>query len=120
MQLAEQVRRNLSVAVLPGSRILTVSFTSRDPARPPTPPISRCSSTSTMSATHSFAALTDAQSWLETHSASVQAQLDATETQLAQARAAAGHRAGRAGQPDDRNRQPARRLAGRRRRPIWR
>ena len=38
----------------------------------------------------SFAALTSAQDWLETHSAAVQTQLDATEAQLAQARTAAG------------------------------
>jgi succinoglycan biosynthesis transport protein ExoP len=88
--LADAARRGLSVAVLPGSRILTVSFTSTDPAL-----AARAANLAMQiyldhERDQSFASLTDAQSWLEAHSAGVQADLDATETQLAQARAAAG------------------------------
>jgi polysaccharide biosynthesis transport protein len=88
--VAEQVRRNLSVTVLPGSRILTVSFTSRDPARAAVAANLAMQLYLDHERDDSFTSLTDTQSWLETHSASIQAQLDATEKQLAQARAAAG------------------------------
>ena len=70
--------------------MLTVSFTSRIPQ------LAAAAANLAMQLyldherDQSFAALTDAQNWLEIHSASVQAQLDATEAQLAQARAAAG------------------------------
>jgi polysaccharide biosynthesis transport protein len=88
--VAEQVRRNLSVTVLPGSRILTVSFTSTEPARAAQAANLAMQLYLDHERYDSFTSLTDAQSWLETHSASIQAQLDATETQLGQARAAAG------------------------------
>ena len=88
--LAQSIRRSLSVANLPGSRILTVSFTSTNP--------SLAADTANLAMQlylahereQSFAALTDAQSWLESHSADVQSQLNATETSLAKASAAAG------------------------------
>jgi polysaccharide biosynthesis transport protein len=88
--MADQVRRNLAVTVLPGSRILTVSFTSTDPARAAQAANLAMQLYLDHERDDSFASLTDAQSWLETHSADIQAQLNATETQLAQARAAAG------------------------------
>ncbi len=88
--LAQHVQRALSVNVLPGSRILTVSFSSRDPE------LSANAANLAMQLyldherDQSFARLTDAQNWLEKHSADVQAQLDATEARLAKARAKAG------------------------------
>ncbi|WP_297492865.1 polysaccharide biosynthesis tyrosine autokinase [Acidocella sp.] len=88
--VAQAVQRALSVAVMPGSRILTVGFTSHSPQLA----ASAANLAMTLYLNHerdqSFAALTDAQDWLETHSATVQTGLDQTETQLAQARAAAG------------------------------
>lgn len=88
--LTEAVRAALDVSVLPGSRVLTVSFTSRDPA------LSAAAVNLAMDLyldherEQPFAALTDAQNWLESHSAAVQAELDKTETELAAARAKAG------------------------------
>jgi capsular exopolysaccharide synthesis family protein len=88
--LAEAVRRRLSVAVLPGSRILAVSFSAADPALA----AKAANVAMQLYVTHerdaAFAALTDAQTWLVAHAQAAQAQLDATETALAQARAAAG------------------------------
>ena len=90
MVLADATRRSLDVEVLPGSRILTISFTSTSPR------IAADAANLAMKLylnherDQSFAALTDAQDWLESHSADVQTQLDQTETQLAQARATAG------------------------------
>jgi polysaccharide biosynthesis transport protein len=88
--ITEQARRNLTVAVLPGSRILTVSFTSTDPALAAQAANLAMRLYLDHERDQSFAALTEAQSWLETHSANIQSELDTTETQLAQARAAAG------------------------------
>ncbi len=88
--VAQNVQRALSVNVLPGSHILTVSFTSRDPE------LSADAANLAMrlyldhERDQSFATLTSAQNWLEKHSAVVQAQLDATEARLAKARANAG------------------------------
>jgi capsular exopolysaccharide synthesis family protein len=88
--IAQTVRRRLSVAVLPGSRVLAVSFTSTDPA------LAAAAANLAMQLyldherDQSFAALTDAQDWLEAHAGVVQAQLNATETELAKASAAAG------------------------------
>jgi capsular exopolysaccharide synthesis family protein len=88
--IAQAVRRRLSVAVLPGSRVLAVSFTSTDPA------LAAAAANLAMQLyldherDQSFAALTDAQDWLETHAGVVQAQLNGTETELAKANAAAG------------------------------
>jgi capsular exopolysaccharide synthesis family protein len=87
---AMAARRNLNVTVQPGSRVLNVAFTSTSPA------LAAAGANLAMQLyldherEQSFAALTDAQAWLEAHSAQVQADLDATETQLAQARAGAG------------------------------
>jgi capsular exopolysaccharide synthesis family protein len=89
-ELAQSALRALNVTVLPGSRILAVSFTSRSPA------LAAAAANLAMQLyldherDQSFANLTDAQNWLEMHSAAVQTQLDQTEAQLAQARAAAG------------------------------
>ena len=89
-ELAEAARRAMDVQVLPGSRVLTVSFCSTSPE------LSAAAANLAMQLylDHerdvSFAALNDAQAWLENHSADVQAQLNTTETALAQARAAAG------------------------------
>ena len=80
----------LAVNVLSGSRILSVSFTSRDPA------LAAAGANLTMQLylehqrAQSFADLGDAQSWLEGNALTLQTQLDRTETELASARAAAG------------------------------
>jgi capsular exopolysaccharide synthesis family protein len=84
------VQQALAVNVLPGSRILSVSFTSRDPA------LAAAAANLTMQLylehqrAQSFADLGDAQSWLEGNALTLQTQLDRTETALASARAAAG------------------------------
>ncbi|GLR65890.1 hypothetical protein GCM10010909_05680 [Acidocella aquatica] len=88
--IAQQVRRNLSVTVEPGSRVLTVAFTSTDPALAAAAANLAMQLYLNHERDQSFAALTGAQSWLETHAGDVQSQLDATEAALAQARAAAG------------------------------
>lgn len=88
--VAQAARRNLNVAVLPGSRVLSVSFTSTDPALAANAANLAMQIYLDHERDQSFAALNDAQSWLESHSADVQAALDETETQLAQASAAAG------------------------------
>jgi len=88
--LAEAAQRALSVTVMPGSRVLTVSFTSRNPQLAADAANLAMQLYLNHEREDSFAALTDAQDWLETHSAAVQTQLDTTEAQLAQARTAAG------------------------------
>ena len=88
--IAQATQRALSVNVLPGSRILTVAFTSRNPQLAADAANLAMQLYLRHERDQSFAALTDAQDWLETHSATVQSQLDATEAQLVQARAAAG------------------------------
>lgn len=90
IEIAEATQRALSVTVLPGSRILTIAFTSRDPQRAAAAANLAMQLYLGHERDQSFAALTDAQDWLETHSATVQAELDQTEAQLAQARASAG------------------------------
>jgi capsular exopolysaccharide synthesis family protein len=92
--LADAVRHRLSVAVLPGSRVLTVAYTSTDPTLAANAANLAMQLYLDHERDQSYAALADAQSWLEAHSADVQAQLDATETALAKARAAAGIVAG--------------------------
>jgi capsular exopolysaccharide synthesis family protein len=88
--IAEAVRRAIGVAVLPGSRILQVSFTSTDPV------IAAAAANAAMAlyVAHereaAFADLTAAQTWLEAHAVQAQAALDATELQIVAARAAAG------------------------------
>ena len=88
--VAEQARQNLNITVQPGSRVLTVTFTSTDPALAAAGVNLAMQLYLDHERDQSFASLTDAQSWLETHAATVQAQLDTTEAALAQARAAAG------------------------------
>lgn len=89
-EIAQAAQRALSVSVLPGSRILTVAFTSRNPQLAADAANLAMQLYLRHERDQSFAALTDAQDWLETHSATVQSQLDETEAQLVQARAAAG------------------------------
>jgi len=88
--LADTVRQHLTVSVLPGSRVLTVSFTSADPVLAAQTANAAMQLYLDHERDQSYAALNEAQAWLEAHSADVQTQLDATETQLARARAAAG------------------------------
>ena len=84
------VQQALAVNVLPGSRLLSVSFTSRDPA------LAAAGANLTMQLylehqrAQSFADLNNAQNWLEGNALTLQTQLDRTETELASARAAAG------------------------------
>ena len=88
--LAAAARRALHVAVVPGSDVLTVSFTADDPA------LAAAAANLAMrlyldhERQNSYARFSDAESWLQGHAAQVQAGLDQTETDLAQARAAAG------------------------------
>ncbi len=89
-EVAGAARRALDVSVLPGSRVLTVAFTSADPVLAAKAANLAMQLYLDHQRDQSFASLTDAQSWLEAHSAVVQAQLDQTETELAKARAAAG------------------------------
>jgi len=89
-ELAEATRRAMDVQVLPGSRVLTVSFTSTSPELAAAAANLAIQLYLDHERDVSFAALNDAQSWLEKHAADVQSQLDVTETELAQARAAAG------------------------------
>jgi succinoglycan biosynthesis transport protein ExoP len=88
--IAQATQRALTVSVLPGSRILTISFTSRSPQRAADAANLAMQLYLDHERDQSFAALTDAQDWLETHAATVQSQLDQTEAQLAEARASAG------------------------------
>jgi uncharacterized protein involved in exopolysaccharide biosynthesis len=87
--LAAAVRRALHVAVVPGSDVLTVSFTAEDPAL-----AAAANLAMRLYLDHarqeSYARFSDAESWLQEHAAQVQAGLDQTETDLAKARAAAG------------------------------
>jgi capsular exopolysaccharide synthesis family protein len=80
----------LTVSVQPRSRILLVSFSSRDPA------LAAAGANLTMQLylehqrAQSFADLNNAQNWLQANALTLQTQLDRTETELASARAAAG------------------------------
>ncbi len=88
--LAEAVQNRLGISVLPGSRVITVSFTARSPQLA----ANAANLAMQLYLDHerdvSFQSLSDAQNWLEAHSAIVQQQLDDTETALAKARAGAG------------------------------
>lgn len=88
--LAEAVRHALNVSVLPGSRVLEISFTCVDGALSARVVNAAMALYIQHERDETFAALTDAQAWLETHAAQTQAQLDHTETELARATAAAG------------------------------
>ncbi len=88
--LAAAVQRRFDISVLPGSRVISVSFTA------PSPQLAADAVNIAMKLyldnerETSFQALSDAQDWLEAHSALVQEQLDDAETALAKARAGAG------------------------------
>jgi succinoglycan biosynthesis transport protein ExoP len=88
--VALAVQKALSVNILSDSRVLAVSFTSRDPA------LAAAGANLAMQLyleherSQSFDDLSDAQSWLEGNALKLQTQLDQTETLLAKARAAAG------------------------------
>jgi capsular exopolysaccharide synthesis family protein len=88
--LAEAARRALHVAVVPGSDVLTVSFTAESPALAAAAVNLAMRLYLDHERQDSFARFSDAQAWLEKHATQVQAGLDDTETQLAKARAAAG------------------------------
>lgn len=89
-QLAAEIQNRLGISVLPGSRVISVSFAARSPQLA----ANAANLAMQLYLNHerevSFQSLTDAQSWLEAHSAIVQQQLDETETALAKARAGAG------------------------------
>jgi polysaccharide biosynthesis transport protein len=88
--VALAAQQALAVNVLSGSRILSVSFTSRDPA------LAAAAANLAMQLyldhqrAESFADLNNAQNWLQGNALTLQTELDQTETQLATARAAAG------------------------------
>ncbi len=88
--IAEAVRRALSVTVLPGSRVLAVSFSCDDPALAARAANLAMQLYIAHERDQAFASLTDAQTWLETHAADAQTTLDSTESALAAARAKAG------------------------------
>jgi capsular exopolysaccharide synthesis family protein len=88
--LAQTVRARLTVTVVPGSRVLQVSFTSTDPALAAQVVNLAMKLYLSHQRDAAFVALNDAQTWLENHEADVQTQLDATETELARQNAAAG------------------------------
>ncbi len=89
-ELAETVQNRLGISVLPGSRVISISFTARSPQLA----ADAANLAMQLYLDHerdvSFQTLSDAQNWLEAHSAIVQQQLDDTETALAKARAGAG------------------------------
>ncbi len=88
--VAAAVRRALSASVVPDSRVLTVSFTSADPV------LAAAAANAAMQLyldherDQQFAALNDTRVWLVGNAAKLASSLDATETRLAAARAAAG------------------------------
>lgn len=88
--LADIVRDSLSVTVPPDSNVLTVAFTSGNPQ------LSAAAANMAMQIylgqerDQAFADVTGEETWLAGHEAVLEAQLDATEAALSQARAAAG------------------------------
>jgi capsular exopolysaccharide synthesis family protein len=84
------VRQALRVTVLPNSRVLAISFTGGDPALAASAANLAMQLYLTQQRDQGFDDLANAQSWIETHAETLQAQLDDTETELAKARAAAG------------------------------
>jgi succinoglycan biosynthesis transport protein ExoP len=88
--VALAAQRALAVNILSGSRILSVSFTSRDPALAAAGVNFAMQHYLDHQRAQSFADLSNAQSWLEGNALSLQTQLDRTEEKLASARAAAG------------------------------
>ena len=67
--VAEQARQNLNITVQPGSRVLTVTFTSTDPALAAAGVNLAMQLYLDHERDQSFASLTDAQSWLEARAA---------------------------------------------------
>jgi capsular exopolysaccharide synthesis family protein len=92
--VALATQRALAVNVLSGSRILSVSFSSRDPALAAAGANSAMQQYLRHQRDQSFADFSEAQSWLEDNALTLQTELDSTETKLASARAAAGIIAG--------------------------
>ncbi len=88
--VVQNVRQALSVSVLPNSRVLTISFTAADPALAAAAANLAMQLYLTQQRAQEYDDLAQAQSWIEDHATTLQAQLDDTETQLAKARAAAG------------------------------
>ncbi|MDR3519974.1 MAG: polysaccharide biosynthesis tyrosine autokinase [Acidocella sp.] len=82
--------RALSIQVPPNSRLITVGFTSQDASLSAAAANLAIQLYLAHQREQSFANLQDSQSWLQTHQAALQSQLDATETALATARQAAG------------------------------
>ncbi len=86
----QRIAAAMTVTMVPNSRVLNIAFTSKDPA------LSAAAVNLAMQLylqherTQSDDQLNDAQSWLETHAAGLQNQLDETGIMLANARAAAG------------------------------
>jgi capsular exopolysaccharide synthesis family protein len=84
------VRQALNVAVLPDSRVLAISFTGGDPNLAAAAANLAMQLYLTEQREQGYDDLATAQSWIEAHAETLQAQLDQTETALAKARAAAG------------------------------
>jgi capsular exopolysaccharide synthesis family protein len=88
------IRRALVVTATPGSRIITVAFTAADPA------LAAAAANAAMQLyldherDQAVGALDESRDWIAANTAALQARLDGVETQLAQARAAAGVVAG--------------------------
>ncbi len=89
-RVALKVQKALAVNILPGSRVISVSFSSRDPG------LAAAGANLAMQLYleheryRSFQDLADAQSWLEGNALTLQDELDRTETELVKARADAG------------------------------
>jgi len=88
--VALAVRQALRVAVLPGSRVLVISFTDGDANLAAAAANLAMQLYLAQQRDQGFDDLATAQSWIEAHAETLQAQLDQTETALAKARAAAG------------------------------
>lgn len=89
-ELARQVQSRFNTSIQPGSRVISVSFTAASPELAAQAVNLAMQIYLDHERDVSFQALSDAQSWLEAHSAIVQQQLDDTETKLAKARTQAG------------------------------
>jgi capsular exopolysaccharide synthesis family protein len=88
--VALAAQKALAVNVLSGSRILSVSFSSRDPVLAAAGANFAMQQYLRHQRDQSFADFSEAQSWLEDNALSLQTELDGTETKLASARAADG------------------------------
>jgi capsular exopolysaccharide synthesis family protein len=92
--VALAAQRALTVAASPESRIITVSFTAGSPALAADAVNAAMQIYLDHERTQAVAGLDAARDWLGTNAAQLQTSLEATETQLAQAEAAAGVVAG--------------------------